>query len=141
MGVEDDFVGEQCLDLVVREARLTEHLGGVLTEPGGGPIVRISPMIGCSSSAIMSRAMTCGSLSVSSKVSTGPQGTPASSTRLIHSSVVRVVVIASISRSSSSMLAIRSGSVAKRGSVAHSGFSRAVSSRSQSRSLAAPMVT
>ena len=89
----------------------------------------------------MSRAMTWGSLSVSSKVSTGPQGTPTWSMVLIHSSVVRVVVIASISASRASMLAIRSGRVRKRGSSAHSGRSSATTSRAHRRSLAAPIVT
>jgi hypothetical protein len=59
-----------------------------------------------------------------------------------HSLVVRVVVIASISRSSSSMWSIRSGSETKRGSLSHSGRSTtSCTNRRHSRSLFAPIVT
>src|SRR5918992_898309 len=99
-------------------------------------------MIGCSRSTTMSRAITCGSASVSSYVSTGPPGTPALSQISTHSEVVRVVVILSISRSSSSMCAIRSGSVSKRESVSHSGHcTTSLQNRCHSRSLLAPIGT
>ena len=36
VGVEEDALGEQVLDLALIDARLAEHLGGVLPEPRGG---------------------------------------------------------------------------------------------------------
>ena len=67
-------------------------------------------------------ASVCGCATASGRVWMGAQGTPAASRRSIHSPLERVMRIASISARSSGLLATRAALVAKRGSVAHSGW-------------------
>src|SRR5712692_244127 len=86
-------------------------------------------------------ASVCGSASISRRSWMGAHGTPASSRMSIHSPLVRVVRTRSISMISSSRFARRWAFLAKRASVAHSGWPKAATSLAKRRSLPAAMTT
>ena len=85
--------------------------------------MRNRPMVGWSTSAIMSRAATCGSATILSMELTEVQGTPSALSRSTQSSTVRVVNTSASIGISVVRFAARRLESAKRSSSAHCGRS------------------
>ncbi len=114
---------------------------GVAAKASGIPAWRITPIDGCSTSAVMPSAAASGDANASSTSATAPFGTSASSRRAAHSALDRVASRSAISGRSASRWTTRSPFVAKRGSAASSGVPIASQKRGHWRSDPTPTAT